>query len=172
MTVTEPLTVIEAPGLSVSRLAASAGVGRDTLRYYERVGLLDAPARTASGYRDYDADAAARLLFIARARKMGCTCDQVAELLPIWAGTNCGAAREQVSHLIDDKKADIAQRIAELESFVAQLDLVRAALDASPPPEACRTDLSCCVPDAGPVAVDFSPAYVGERTLAPAAYRV
>ena len=143
--------------MRIAELADQVGVPTSTVRYYERVGLLDSPARTPSGYRDYDDDAAARLLFISRARRMGLSCDQVAELLPIWAGTNCGAAHERVSQLIDDKQADIAARIAELSSFAAQLDLVRAALDASPPPDACRTDLSCCIPDAGaePVPVDF-----------------
>jgi DNA-binding transcriptional MerR regulator len=137
----------------IAELAAQVGVPTSTVRYYERVGLLASPARTASGYRDYDEGAAAQLLFITRARKMGLSCDQVAELLPIWAGTNCGAAHERVVQLIADKKADIAVRIAELEEFASQLDIVRAALDASPPPNSCRTDLSCCVPDAGGVSV-------------------
>jgi DNA-binding transcriptional MerR regulator len=145
----------------IAELAAQVGVPTSTVRYYERVGLLDSPARTPSGYREYDDDAAARLLFISRARRMGLSCDQVSELLPVWAGTNCGAAHERVSQLIEDKQADIVERIAELENFAAQLDLVRAALDASPPPNACRTDLSCCVPDAGaiPVPVDFFPTH-------------
>jgi DNA-binding transcriptional MerR regulator len=145
----------------IAELAAQVGVPTSTVRYYERVGLLASPARTPSGYRDYDTDAAAQLLFISRARRMGLSCDQVSELLPIWAGTNCGAAHERVSRLIDDKQAEIAARITELESFAAQLDVVRAALDASPPPDACRTDLSCCVPEAdvGPVPVDFFPVH-------------
>ena len=48
--------------------------------------------------------------------------------------------------LIDDKQAEIAARIEELTAFAAQLDGVRASLEASPPPAACRTDLNCCVP--------------------------
>ena len=52
----------------ISELAESVGVPTSTVRYYERVGLLALPARTPSGYRDYGEDAAARLLFIARAR--------------------------------------------------------------------------------------------------------
>jgi DNA-binding transcriptional MerR regulator len=145
----------------IAEFAAQVGVPTSTVRYYERVGLLDPPGRTPSGYRDYDDDAAARLLFISRARKMGLSCDQVSELLPVWAGTNCGAAHERVSQLVADKKADIAEQIAELRNFAAQLDLVSAALDASPAPDACRTDLSCCVPDAGagPVLVDFFAAH-------------
>jgi DNA-binding transcriptional MerR regulator len=142
----------------IAELAAHVGVPTTTVRYYERVGLLASPARTASGYREYDDAAAGRLLFISRARKMGLSCDQVAELLPIWAGTECEAAHERVGQLIDEKKTEIAERIAELESFVAQLDVVRAALAASPPPPACRTDLTCCVPDAEPaVPIDLFP---------------
>src|SRR5262249_14510581 len=91
----------------IAELAAQVGVPTSTVRYYERVGLLAAPTRTPSGYRDYDDDAASQLLFIARARKMGLSCDQISELLPIWAGTNCGAAHERVSRLIADKQADI-----------------------------------------------------------------
>jgi hypothetical protein len=48
--------------------------------------------------------------------------------------------------LIDEKKAEVAARIKELRAFAAQLDGVRATLEASPPPDACRTDLTCCVP--------------------------
>jgi DNA-binding transcriptional MerR regulator len=143
----------------ISELADRVGVPTSTVRYYERVGLLASPERTPSGYRDYDEDDAARLLFIARARRMGLECDQIADLLPIWDGTNCQAAHERVSELIDAKKAEIAERIAELQRFTEQLDHVREELDSSPPPPACRTDLSCCVPESGGIAVtlDLAP---------------
>jgi DNA-binding transcriptional MerR regulator len=143
----------------ISELAESAGVPASTVRYYERVGLMALPDRTASGYRDYGEDAAARLLFITRARRMGLSCEQITSLIPVWAGTNCGAAQERVSRLIEEKQAEIAVRVAELEEFAAQLDAVRASLDAEPPLQACRQDLTCCVPvSAGsPVAVDLKP---------------
>ena len=137
-----------------------------TVRYYERVGLLTTPARTTSGYRDYDDDAAARLLFISRARRMGLSCEQITDLLPIWDGTNCGAAQDRVTQLIADKKAEIAERIAELENFAAQLDLVQRELEANPPPATCRTDLSCCVPEtngAGPISVELQPKRAASR---------
>jgi DNA-binding transcriptional MerR regulator len=128
------------------------------VRYYERVGLLAKPDRTATGYRDYGEDASARLLFIARARRMGLSCEQVTALLPVWAGANCAATQERVTRLIEDKQAEIADRIAELEQFAAQLDDVRARLEAEAPPPACRADLGCCVPEsaAGPVAVELT----------------
>ena len=133
--------------MKIAELADRVGVPTSTVRYYERIGLLDCPTRTSSGYRDYDDGAAARLLFVARARKMGLGCEQIADLLPIWAGTNCEAAQARVITLIEEKKAEIEARIAELADFALQLDQVRAALDEQPPPAACRTDLSCCVPD-------------------------
>jgi len=143
----------------ISQLAESAGVPTSTVRYYERVGLMSVPARTASGYRDYADDAAARLRFITRARRMGLSCDQITELIPVWAGTNCGAAHERVSRLVDEKQEEIAQRIAELRQFSAQLTAVRASLDAEPPLAQCRTDLTCCVPESPgrPVAIELVP---------------
>jgi DNA-binding transcriptional MerR regulator len=143
----------------ISELAESAGVATSTVRYYERIGLMAAPGRTASGYRDYAEDAAARLRFITRARRMGLSCEQVTTLLPVWAGTNCGAARERVSRLVDEKQALIAERIAELEQFSAQLDRVRASLDGENSLTACRADLTCCVPESPgrPVAVELMP---------------
>jgi DNA-binding transcriptional MerR regulator len=145
--------------MRISELAESAGVPTSTVRYYERVGLLALPERTTSGYRDYGDDAAARLLFIARARRMGLSCDQITDLIPVWAGTNCGAAQDRVFQLIEEKQEEIADRIAELEQFSRQLDSVRVALEEEPAPEACRSDLSCCVPESkgGPVTLELQP---------------
>ena len=135
--------------MRISELAERVGIPTSTVRYYERIGLMDTPPRAGSGYRAYDEEAATRLLFVTRARRLGLTCDQITELLPVWDGTDCAAASERVGRLIDDKQVEIAARIAELQDFTAQLDDVRAALEASPSLGACRTDLSCCVP-AGP----------------------
>ena len=108
------------------------------MRYYERAGLMALPARTSSGYRDYDDAAAGQLLFITRARRMGLSCEQITSLLPVWAGTNCGAAHQRVEQLITEKQAEIAERIADLQQFAAQLAAVGAVLAAEPPPQACR----------------------------------
>lgn len=117
-----------------------------TVRYYERIGLLGSPTRSAAGYRDYDEEASIRLLFIARSRRLGLTCDQVAELLPVWAGVDCVSAHARVSNLIDVKQAEIAARVADLTAFAAQLEEVKTALESSPPPQVCCDDLTCCVP--------------------------
>jgi DNA-binding transcriptional MerR regulator len=133
----------------IAELAERVGAPTSTVRYYERIGLLPLPARTPSGYRDYDEGAAAQLLFITRGRRMGLSCEQLTDLLPVWNGTNCVGAHERVSELVREKRAEIRDRIAELERFDIQLEAVRVALDESPPPAACRADLSCCVPDSG-----------------------
>lgn len=140
----------------ISELAAEVGVPTSTVRYYERVGLLGQPDRTATGYRDY----ADRLLFITRARHLGLSCDQIVDLLPVWDGVNCTAAHEAVLALLDEKRTEVAERIAELRQFARDIDEVRGTLAATPPPDACRADLSCCVPEAdgsGPVPVPLTP---------------
>lgn len=144
--------------MRISELAEQVGVATSTVRYYERIGLLAGPSRSASGYRDYGEDDAARLLFVTRARRMGLSCDQVSSLLGIWAGSHCASAAQRVDQLIDEKQAEITERIAELHVFATQLESVRDALRAEPAPEACRTDLTCCVPESpGPVVLDLVP---------------
>jgi DNA-binding transcriptional MerR regulator len=146
--------------MRISQLAEQAAVPVSTVRYYERIGLLGSPSRSAAGYRDYDDEASTRLLFIAKSRRLGLTCDQVAELLPVWAGVDCVSAHSRVSHLIDDKRVEIAGRIAELTAYAAQLDEAKAALEDSPPPEVCCDDLTCCVPTG---AVGSQPVDIGAR---------
>jgi len=79
---------------------------------------------------------------------MGLTCEQIAEVLPIRDGVTCGPAHEQTARLVEATRAEITERIRELEQFADQLDEVGAALALTPPPAQCRTDLTCCVPEA------------------------
>lgn len=147
--------------MRISELAQQAGVAPSTLRYYERIGLMPSPVRTSSGYRTYDDAAAARLLFVTRAKRMGLTLEQITELVGVWDGVNCGAAHERITQMVDSKRAEIADRIRDLEQFAEQLDEVRATLDTSPPPATCLPDLSCCVPataEGAAIVVELLPA--------------
>ena len=143
-------------GMRISELAERAGVAPSTVRYYERIGLVPMPARTSSGYRSYDDDAAARLLFVTRAKRIGLTLEQIAALLPVWDGVHCTATHEQISQLVATKRTEVLEHIFELQRFAAQLDEIGDALRDAPPPSECRPDLSCCVPDvAGVSAVEM-----------------
>src|SRR5262245_64006744 len=110
--------------MRISELAVRAGVPVSTVRYYERIGLLPTPERTDAGYRDYDEDSATRLLFVSRARALGISCEQLAELLPEWGGSDCNSARERIVTLIDQKRVEIAARMQELAAFAAQLQTI------------------------------------------------
>ena len=69
--------------MQIGELAKSAGVPIDTVRYYERHGILPAPHRRPSGYRSYDADDVARLRFIRRAKALGFTLGEIHDLLAL-----------------------------------------------------------------------------------------
>ena len=139
--------------MRISEMADQLGVAPSTVRYYERIGLVPSPPRTASGYRSYDDEAAARLLFVTRAKRIGLTLEQIAEVLPIWNGVNCAATHDEITRLIDAKRIEVLERMRELQRFAEQLDEVRVALAEAPPPAACLPDLSCCVPEAGDATV-------------------
>ena len=98
--------------MRTSELAGRAGVNRETLRYYERRGLLERPPRTNGGYRNYPEAAVALLRFVRRAQELGFTLDDVAELLHLAAGgpASCDTARD----LAQARQVDLEARIADL----------------------------------------------------------
>jgi Hg(II)-responsive transcriptional regulator len=117
--------------MRTSELAGRAGVNSETLRYYERRGLLVKPPRTSGGYRDYPAATVELLRFIKGAQELGFTLDEVKELLHLNGGgpDGCDAARA----LAEARQADMEARIADLQrmrdslaDLVATCDLPRA----------------------------------------------
>ena len=112
--------------LTVSKLADRVGTSADTVRYYERIGLLPEPDRSASGYRLYDDDAVARVQFVKYAQRFGLRLDEIAELLEIKEQglCPCGHTRRllerRLAQLDDDMAAmarlrrDIGQMLEEL----------------------------------------------------------
>ena len=106
------------------RLARRAGVKVETVRWYERVGLIDPPARTGSNYRSYDAAAVSRLGFIRRARDLGFSLDQIRELLDLSSNRERGCetidalAREHLAQ-VEGKLADLAILHRELSAVIS-----------------------------------------------------
>ncbi len=74
---------LTAKPLSIGRVARRAGVGVETVRFYERQGLIEEPPRRMSGYREYDEDVVSRLGFIRRAKELGFTLKEIKELLSL-----------------------------------------------------------------------------------------
>ncbi|WP_420455006.1 MerR family transcriptional regulator [Rubrivirga sp.] len=99
--------------MTTGQLAHAAGVATDTVRYYERRGLLAAPRRTSGGYRDYGPDALRRLRALRRAQALGFTLDEAAGLLALSRDVHADAAA--VRERAVEKIADLDARIAELQ---------------------------------------------------------
>lgn len=103
----------------IGELAGWAGVNRETLRYYERLGLLRPTRRTASGYRVYDRESAARLAFIKRAQAFGFSLDEIRDLLTMQPESPRSCSH--VMNVLDGKIEELAERILELRRFHRQL---------------------------------------------------
>jgi MerR family mercuric resistance operon transcriptional regulator len=122
-------------GLTVSELARRAGVNAQTIRYYEREGLLPKPPRTAGGYRAFPGDSVARVGFIKRAQELGFSLREIAELLDLrrHPGSACPAVR---SHA-DAKIAAIDRKIRELRAIRSELVRLTRACAGRARPHCC-----------------------------------
>jgi MerR family transcriptional regulator, copper efflux regulator len=100
--------------MRIGELAALTGVSADTIRYYERLGLMPPPHRTANGYREYPAMARNRIRVIRNAVQLGFPLDEIAKVLRIRdaGGAPCRQVRDYAQTLV----CEIDQRIAQLES--------------------------------------------------------
>lgn len=99
--------------LTIGAVAKRVGVAIDTIRYYEREGLLPEPQRRASGYRSYDDSTITQLRFIRRAKDLGFTLEEIRELLALSADRARGV--KAVKQRAQQRLAAIEQRIAELQ---------------------------------------------------------
>ena len=112
--------------LTIGSFARLAGVNVETLRYYQRRGLLPQPERPYGGIRRYGADDVARVKFVKSAQNIGFTLDEVSSLLQLQDGTHCGEARR----IAEQKLTDITQRMTDL----ARIEQALSSLVAQ-----CRT---------------------------------
>ena len=121
-------------GLRVAELAAAVGVGADTIRFYEKAGLLLAPARTSAGYRVYDASAVDRLRFIQGAQRLGLKLRDIKELLTIrdTGVCPCEPAEELLRRRLSDLDAEMARLSALREQMVAMVEALPS--QSCPPP--------------------------------------
>jgi MerR family copper efflux transcriptional regulator len=142
--------------MRISEVAARTGFTPATLRYYETIGLVTAPARTDGGYRLYDDRALARLEFIGRAKRLGLSLDEVRELAAAWDGDECASVQARMAGLVSAKLDAVNARIAELSAFAEQLRSV--VVDLSQPPSSGGCDAGCaCNSAGGPRPVELLP---------------
>jgi MerR family transcriptional regulator, mercuric resistance operon regulatory protein len=107
-------------GLRAGEVAAAAGVRLDTLRYYERRGLISEPDRTLGGQRSYPAETITTVRIVKALQRLGFTLDEIEDLLR--AGRHRHRSRDRgLRAAIDAKVADIDRRIADLRSVRASL---------------------------------------------------
>jgi MerR family mercuric resistance operon transcriptional regulator len=102
--------------LTIGQLAKTAGINIETIRYYQRIGLIEEPAKPAQGYRRYPAPTVARIRFIKRAQELGFTLHEITDLLSLDDG-DCREARALAEH----KREIIHQRIADLDAMQREL---------------------------------------------------
>lgn len=104
-------------GMTIGKLASAAGVNVETIRYYQRLGLLEAPSRPAGSVRRYTEEAASRVRFIKRAQELGFSLAEIRRLMRLGDPQSCGEAR-----------ALAAEKLALVEARVADLERLRAVL--------------------------------------------
>ncbi|HJR14994.1 MAG TPA: heavy metal-responsive transcriptional regulator [Rhodanobacteraceae bacterium] len=113
--------------VTIGVVARQASVGIDTIRYYEREGLLPKPQRRASGYRDYDSGIVERLRFIRRAKDLGFTLEEIRELLALSTDRERGV--KSVKQRAQARLGEVEHRIRELQRMKRGL---KQLIDACP----------------------------------------
>lgn len=136
--------------MHIGELARDAGVPAKTIRYYEAVGLLPAPARAPNGYRAYGQADLTRLLLIRRLRRAGVWLPELREIVAVADGGSCGPVRRRLLPALDARLADLDRQLAELAALRAELrryrDELRAAGTGAPEEDTpfCDCDPATC----------------------------
>jgi MerR family copper efflux transcriptional regulator len=121
--------------LTIGQMARRAGVGVDTIRFYERRGLLMEPPRRRSGYRDYPAASLDRLRFIRRAKALGFSLLEIQELLALHGSSAAGCS--EAADRAREKIVAIATKIRDLEAVRTGLEKLATACERRMPLEGC-----------------------------------
>jgi MerR family mercuric resistance operon transcriptional regulator len=114
--------------LTIGRVAKAAGVNVETIRYYQRLKLLEEPEKPLGGVRRYGDAAVARVRFIRRAQELGFSLGEIQRLLRLEDPQSCGAARSLAVEklaLVESRLADLARMRGVLKDLVARCELRR-----------------------------------------------
>ena len=121
--------------MTIGEMAKNAGVGVETVRFYEREGLLPEPPRRSSGYRQYSPEALRRLQFIRRTKELGFSLEEIRELMELRVDprTSCG----EVKRRAEDKITDIEKKMAELRRMKKALGRLASSCSGRGPTSVC-----------------------------------
>jgi MerR family transcriptional regulator, copper efflux regulator len=128
---------------TIGQVADRTGFTASTLRYYEGIGLVEPATRTDAGYRLYDDTTLTRLAFIGRAKQLGCTLEEITDLVGLWDGERCGPVQRRFHELVTTKMADAEHQIAELTALVDQLQHAAAQLSGPATDGPCDETCVC-----------------------------
>lgn len=158
----------------ISEVAERTGFATSTLRFYEDIGVLSATERTPAGYRLYDDRAVERLRFVARAKQLGLSLDEITELATLWDDDACGPVQHRMRELVATKSAQVAEQINEMSEFAGQLAQVAERLSDAPLDGPCDESCGCgpvqnvalgrvAVAADVPIACTLAPEQIGDR---------
>ncbi len=128
---------------TIGEVADRSGFTASSLRFYEGIGLVAPTTRSAAGYRLYDDDTLLRLAFIARAKQLGCTLDEIADLAALWDGERCGSVQLRFHELVTAKIAESQRQITELKALTSQLKAAAAQLSQPALDGPCDETCAC-----------------------------
>ena len=114
--------------LTIGRLAKAAGVHVETVRYYQRRGLIKEPSRPAGSHRHYSPSVVERLDFIRRAQQLGFSLDEIKQLLKVADGVE----RTRAIAIIDARRAALRDRMRQIAAMLRRLDRVVRKISAAP----------------------------------------
>jgi MerR family copper efflux transcriptional regulator len=132
---------------TIGQIADRSGFSTSALRYYEGIGLLAPSGRSPGGYRLYDEHTLSQLTFIARAKRLGCSLDEIVELIAIWNGQRCGPVQSELHRLVTAKLREAERQARQLGEFTAQLRLAGARLSGEPVDGPCDDGCACARED-------------------------
>jgi DNA-binding transcriptional MerR regulator len=135
---------------TIGEAADRSGFSASALRFYEGIGLVRPATRTEAGYRIYDDRSLARLAFIARAKQLGCSLEEITDLVSVWDGDRCGPVQRRFHDLVSAKLAEADRQIAELTALTEQLHAAAAQLSGPAIDGPCDDSCACVAFDPAP----------------------
>jgi MerR family copper efflux transcriptional regulator len=131
-------------GLRVAELAERAGVAASTVRFYERAGLISPARRAHNGYRMFDESALDEIMFVQRAKRVGMSLEDIADLVAAWPTGKCQSLQARLRAYVARRISELHQQQAELSAFEHQLQTVLSRLSAHDPgPDQCGRGCYC-----------------------------